>query len=262
MLRLERRPAAHRPGMTFTRVPPGTRRGGEFANRTRGEGPALDTADLVARAADPDTDPRELGRLSFSKDKDVRLAVAGNPSTPAKDLTRMLNRGWEVRAAVLGNPSLPQETRDRMTAIAEARPARELVGAFDPDPKERLRAAADPATPPEHLVHQVQNQPWVRRTAMANPSLPVDEALRIANQRNAWDAANLLENPTLDPAVIEVLATRPEIQKSKIVTHPNTPSAVLRQVAASDGGAVVVTAALAHRNLTAVDRTAIEALIP
>ena len=118
---------------TQTRWGAGTpqRQGGRFRSHERGDAAvSLRPGGDEARASNPATSAKVLTRLSYSKEEQVREAVAGNPSTPVEDLRRMLNRGQGVRASVLGNPSLPEG--DMLTVLRRPRPGDVEVIANNP----------------------------------------------------------------------------------------------------------------------------------
>lgn len=175
-----------------------------------------------AAAANPATPAKTLSRLSFSKDELVRLAVAGNPNTPAADLQRMLNRGRDVRATVLGNPSLPEKDlvgvarrpRDGDLRALAGNPA--LTGAV-------IRAAMETA------------DSGVRNMLLAHKSVPADLAVMRAPTQSRTEpmsftrpASEVIADPAAAPEELRNLAyTRDARLRERVAVHPNTPQRIL-----------------------------------
>ncbi|WIE81134.1 hypothetical protein [Curtobacterium sp. MCSS17_016] len=175
-----------------------------------------------AVAANPGTPAKTLTRLSYSKDELVRLAVAGNTNTPVADLQRMLNRGRDVRAIVLANPSLPEKD-----LISVARHPR------DGD----LRAlAANPALTANAIRAAMETaDSGVRNMLLSHKAAPADLAAMRAPERTqpepvsfARPAREVVGDPDASPEELRNLAyTRDARLRERVATHPNTPQRIL-----------------------------------
>lgn len=175
-----------------------------------------------AVAVNPATPAKTLTRLSYAKDELVRLAVAGNPNTPAADLQRMLNRGRDVRAIVLGNPSLPEKD---LVAVAR-RPKDGDLRALAQNPAltgNVIRAAMETA------------DSGVRNMLLSHRAAPADlAAMRTPEQTVpapvsfARPAAEVVADPNATSDELRNLAyTRDPALRAKVAAHPNTPSRIL-----------------------------------
>jgi hypothetical protein len=175
-----------------------------------------------AVAANPATPAKTLTRLSYAKDELVRLAVAGNPNTPPVDLQRMLNRGRDVRAIVLGNPALPEK---ELTAVAR-----------HPRDGDLRALAGNPALTGNVIRAALETaDSGVRNMLLSHQAAPADlAALRAPVQTKpepmtfTRPAGEVVADPAATPEELRNIAyTRDAALRARVAVHPNTPQRIL-----------------------------------
>lgn len=192
------------------------------------------------QAHDPLTLPRVLEALGHSDWATVRLAVARNPSTPARLLRELAQAPqWPFPLAVLNNASCPPdlrgpllETLGGITAVEtqhDIARRREAPWALlvrwlgSPDPFLRARIAEHANTPDDELKALSMDPDDTVRTAVRrrrrqqgrptpyDPAWPPEEQWRVARSGDNEEALRALgEAPNLDPAVRTFLLAQPE----------------------------------------------------
>jgi hypothetical protein len=241
------------------------------------------TRDLEA-AQNPSTEQKKLTALSYSKSENVRIAVAGNPSTPVRDLLRMRSRGAAVAVAAGENSALIAHESKASVPSPVGRLAgaqKTLAVASDPgtdptaldelsysrDPAIRGAVASNPATPAAALRRLAGPISFHRQKALANPSFPAADALHIAESIAAGDHLALLRNPTLPSSTVDAIVARGTVAHIQAAGHPNVSSNALGLMAGTDNPAVLAVvaqnsrASRATRELAATNRVRrIEAL--
>ena len=151
------------------------------------------------------TPPEELSRLADSSDKDVREAVASNPTTPPNVLTKLASdENGYVRWAVAENPNTPVKV------------LRELVRNADPNKGEDLNVlqgvASNPSTPVK-LLEKLMNpnmDTYVRNEALRNPSIPPELLTKLANEGDIDTREYVARHPNTPLDVVEKLFFDPE----------------------------------------------------
>ena len=222
--------------------------GGRFRGHGRSDGGLGELTDdqLVAAASDPTTAPKLLSTLSYSKVEAVRLAVAGNTSTPVKDLERMMNFGALVRRAALANPVLPARV---MAAVATA-PRRDDLADLALNPRLPDTIAALCARGPVPAQLMIAGRIGCSATVLdeladsADPRV-IDEVLsnpgatrstrNKAQRRLTMLAANVpgdpraaAADPTTDADALRALSfSRDEFVRNSVAANPGTPPDVL-----------------------------------
>ena len=108
----------------------------------------------IRLAADPNANPKELKKLSKSRDKEVLTALAGNPSTSLESLVKFSKSPNRlVRGRVAENPSTPPEVL--------------VLLSKDPENHVLLLLAANPFTPLEGLLNILKYPDPLLRTSVA-----------------------------------------------------------------------------------------------
>jgi len=146
----------------------------------------------LADAQDPAALPRDLERLARSDFATVRVAVAGNPSTPTRLLTDFARAtAWPYLLAVATNPSTPAEARGR---------ALDTLGRL-PDPHERRVLAGHARTPWELLRRWTTDRDeFLRYRVARHPNTPTDAVMAFVNDPAAGVRSAARERLLGDPA--------------------------------------------------------------
>lgn len=206
----------------------------------------MSIAEQHTRAADPTTSPAELAVLSSARRVEVRLAVAGNPSTPLEALRRLADdKNPGVRYAV---PERPHRVA-RLAAAQADDPVARIVVARHPDlDVEITRLLVEDADPDVRatLAGHTRSRHFLE-TLMNDPS----EVVR----------AGATENPTLTDDDVVVLAADPAPPvRAAVASSARTPVTLVEQLR-TDPIAMVRAAAYARLPLTDQTRANVERTI-
>ena len=246
--------------MTTLRHPPKTPGsvGGRFRdhNRTAPDDVITDqmvVTDDASIAADPQTPAGRLSKLSYSRDLDVRMCVAANPSTPGADLVRMLDRGAMIRPLVLSNPSLPADVAE---AVAQhPKHDTDLADlahnpAATPAVLERAAlvelaqwtVAGHVNASPAALLAIIANTTNIQLVAVAGCNINATDAVRIVgstriDEISTWQAADgttgsevTTTTHSTSPAYLEAQSwSKNAAVRRAVAANPRTPEATLRR---------------------------------
>lgn len=173
----------------------------------------LETRALVAEASNEKTSKRKLVKLAMSHLRDVREAVAVNPSTPPYILDLLsLDERWQVRAGVAANRTVDEKVLSRLAKDEE--PKIKMAVLWNPVSTDklietltedsfgvvRMLALTHHSFTSVRLQHYALSEDmWIRRGVAQNKNIPMEILISLANddeEKVSMDAMCILKRLT------------------------------------------------------------------